>query len=72
MDKKEACHKLAEINEHIYDLENSLEDIRSRLLWDDDNRDWLLERQEERLRELEKAKEEHNSFYEEYSDIIHS
>ena len=45
MTKKEACHKLAYINERIYDLENSLSDIESRLRWDDESRkDWYLER----------------------------
>ena len=41
MTKKEACHKLAYINERIYDLKNSLSDIESRLRWDDESRkDW--------------------------------
>ena len=73
MDKREACHKLADINEEIYDLENSIEDIKSRLRWDDDSkRDWYLERLEEQTAKLEMAKQEHDRFISEYSDIIYS
>ncbi len=73
MTKKEACHKLADINERIYELENSLSDIESRLLWDDESkREWYLERKAERSAELEKAKQEHDAFISEYADIIYS
>ena len=73
MDKREACHKLADINEEIYDLENSIEDIKSRLRWDDDSRrDWYLERLEIKTAELERVKQEHDRFISEYSDIIYS
>ena len=47
MDKREACHRLAEINEAIYDAQNDLERINSRLVWDDpSNRERLLEEKE--------------------------
>ena len=73
MDKREACHKLADINEKIYDLENSLADIKSRLVWDDESkRDWYLERKEKCISELEEAKQEHDNFIREYGDIINS
>ncbi len=73
MDKREACHRLAEINEEIYDLENSLASIESKLSWDDERkREWYLARKEEVMAKLEKAKEEHDAFYNEYYDIIHS
>lgn len=73
MTKKDACHKLADINERIYELENSLSDIESRLVWDDESkRDWYLERKAERSSELEKAKQEHDAFISEYADIIYS
>ena len=73
MTKKEACHKLAYINERIYDLENSLSDIESRLRWDDENRkDWYLERKAKCSAELEEAKQEHDAFISEYADIIYS
>ena len=73
MDKREACHKLADINEKIYDLKNSLADIESRLVWDDESkRDWYLERKEKCISELEEAKQEHDNFMREYGDIINS
>ena len=65
MTKKEACHKLADINEQIYDLENSLTDIESRLHWDDANkRDWYLERKAIITAELQKCKQEHKQKHE--------
>lgn len=73
MDKREACHRLAEINERIYDLENALEDIESRLRWDDaGKRAWYLERKNELIEKLNKAKREHDDFINSYSDIIYS
>lgn len=73
MDKQEACHKLAEINEEIYDLENDLERIESKIRLDDgDNLERYLSCKEIILSKLEKAKEEHDAFYNEYYDIIHS
>lgn len=73
MDKREACHKLADINEKIYDLENSLADIKSRLIWDDESkRDWYLERKEKCISELDEANQEHDKFIREYSDILYS
>lgn len=73
MNKKEACHILAEINEQIYEIENSLSDIESRIRWDDESRrDWYLERKAELIIELKKHKQEHDEFIRKYSDIIYS
>ena len=73
MDKREACHRLAEINEEIYDLENSLASIESKLGWDDEcKREWYLARKKEVIAKLEKAKEEHDAFISEYSDLMYS
>lgn len=73
MDKREACHRLADINEQIYDLEKSLEDIESRLIWDDaSRRDWYLERKEKVTDELERVNEKHDEFMAEYGDILGS
>ena len=73
MTKRDACHKLADINERIYELENSLSDIESRLRWDDESKkDWYLERKAELSAELEKVKQEHDAFISEYADIIYS
>ena len=73
MNKKEACHILAEINEQIYEIENSLSDIESRIRWDDESRrDWYLERKAELIIELKKHKREHDEFIRKYSDMIYS
>ena len=73
MDKRTACHKLADLNEAVYDLENSLENIESRLCWDDESRrEWYLERKEEVTARLEEARAEAQAFLREYYDIIHS
>ena len=73
MTKRDACHKLADINERIYELENSLSDIESRLRWDDESKkDWYMERKTERSAELEKVKQERDAFISEYADIIYS
>lgn len=73
MDKKTACYKLADINEEIYELENRLEDINSRLRWDnEDRKDWYLERREVIMDQLERKRKEHDVFFNRYYDIIHS
>ncbi|MBQ4561298.1 MAG: hypothetical protein IJA55_03075 [Clostridia bacterium] len=73
MTKKEACHRLADINEKISELEDLLLDVESRLRWDDESRrEWYLERKSELLAELERYKQEHDSFISEYGDIIYS
>ena len=73
MDKREACHRLADINEKISDLEDRLADIESRLKWDDENRkEWYLERKAEVIEKLEKCKQEHDEFISQYSDVIYS
>jgi len=73
MTKKDACHELAYINERIYELEKSISDIESRLIWDDESkRDWYLERKAECCAELEKVKQEHDAFIRDYGDIIYS
>lgn len=73
MDKREACHRLAEINEAIYDAQNDLERINSRLVWDDpSNRERLLEEKERVEARLEQYKREHDDFIAEYGDIIYS
>ena len=48
MTKTEYCHRVADFNEAIYDTENSIASIESKLLWDDESkRDWYLARLEE-------------------------
>ena len=73
MDKREACHRLAEINEEVYELEESLSDIeRNLLVADEDRRQWLLEKRVEAISRLEKSRREHDEFLDNYYDIIHS
>lgn len=73
MDRKEACHRLADINESIYEAENSLESIESRLRWDDESRrEWYLEKREKVKEDLERYKQEREAFINEYRDIIYS
>ena len=73
MTKREACHKLADINERIFELEKSISDIESRLIWDDESRrDWYLERKAKRSAALERAKQEHDTFISEYADLLYS
>lgn len=73
MDKREACHRLADINEKITELEDRLNDIESRLKWDDESRKaWYLERKEEVTVRLERYKQEHDMFINEYGKIIYS
>ena len=73
MDKTEACHRLADINEEIYELQIRIEDIESRLKWDDESRkEWYLERKEELCVRLEECEAKHDVFINEYSDILYS
>ena len=73
MDKRGACHRLAEINEEIYDLEESLTNIESKLLWvDDSEKEWYLEKKEGVMARLKTCKEEHDDFISEYSAVLYS
>ena len=73
MDKREACHKLADINESIYDLENRLQDLKSRSKWDDNYKtDRCQRRIEELENELQVLQREHDEFINKYSEIIYS
>ncbi len=72
MDKKTACHMLADINEAIYECENNIEQIDNRLCWDSKNREWLLNKKENALLRLDELHAEHDEFLSNYSDIIYS
>ena len=73
MNKREACYKLAEINEKIYEIENMLSNIESRLIWDDESKKpWYLERKEQLTSQLSKCLQEHDDFINEYKDILYS
>ena len=73
MDKREACHKLADINESMYDLENMIQDLKSRASWDDDYKTEGCRRRIEDLEnQLQVLQREHDDFINQYSDIIYS
>lgn len=64
---------MADINEKISELEERLADIESRLRWDDESRrDWYLERKAEVTVDLERYRQEHDIFINEYGEIIYS
>ena len=73
MDKREACHHLADINERIYEIESSLSKIEINLYTcKESEKDWYLEKRDELREELESKKQEHDDFFSEYGDVIHS
>ena len=73
MDKREACHRLADINEKISELEDLLEDVESRLRWDDESRrDWYNGRKEELAADLARFRQAHDELISDYGDIIYS
>ena len=74
MDKKQACHRLADYNEALYDAENDLENVRRKLWMEDDpsRKQWFedaVEKLQQRIAEIEREKQE---FLSEYSDVIYS
>lgn len=74
MDKKQACHRLADFNEALYDTEKELENVRLKLLMEDDSsrKQWFeeaVERLQQQIVEIESRRQE---FLSEYSDIIYS
>lgn len=73
MDKREACHRLADINECIYDAQKDLERVRLNLvLASSDERERLLEAEEELEERIDEYKREHDNFINEYYDILYS
>lgn len=73
MTKFEACHELADMNERIYDIGNSLSKIGIALLCcNEENKQWYLERKSELESELNDLKVKHDDFFSKYYDIIHS
>ena len=72
MDKREACHRLADMNEAISELEDQLRSIEKNLRWHDENYDWYLSRKADVSARLSEYKEEHDEFIRLYSNIIYS
>ena len=73
MDKKKACHMLADYNERINEIWDSIRSIELKLYTCKENeREWYLNNKEKLKRELEKEEQEREKFISEYGDIIHS
>lgn len=71
MTKIEYCHRIADFNEAIYDTENSIASIESKLRWDDESKKgWYLDRLEEEKAALADLKRRLNDFTSEYSNTF--
>ena len=71
MTKTEYCHRVAYFNEAIYDTENSISSIESKLRWDDESkREWYLARLEEEKASLADLKSRLDAFTSEYHDVF--
>ena len=67
MTKTEYCHRIAELNEAIYDTENEIASIESKLRWDDEGRrEWYLKKLAESKSELENLKKRLEAFTREH------
>ena len=71
VDKTEYCHRLADFHETMYEIEQAIADIESRLRWDDESRrEWYLERLEERKSQLAEINREYSAFICEYGAVF--
>ena len=71
MTKKDFCHRNADYNEAIYDLNKENAEIESRLRWDDGSRrEWYLERLAPKKEELERLKREQIDFCRENEEVF--
>lgn len=74
MDKREACHRLADFNEALYDAENDLENVNFKIMVEDDpdRKQWFEDARERLLQRIAEIESEKQAFLSEYSDIIYS
>ena len=71
MTKVEYCHRVADFNEAIYDTENSIADLESRLRWDDESRrEWYLEKLAEEKATLKDLNDRLIAFCNEYGHVF--
>ena len=71
MDRREYAHRVADINEAIYDTEKELERIRFQLLFGEESRkEWYLAAQAKETAELERLKQLLTDFCNEYRDVF--
>ncbi len=59
MNKREFCHRLADINEVLYDKEKELKEVKFKLVMEDDpgKRAWFAIAQERLIQERDELKE---------------
>ena len=73
MNRKEYCHKLADINEAIYEVENRLKEIRLKIILEDDDiarKKWFVDAERRLLQEKCELEREKKQFVEEnYSRV---
>lgn len=73
MTKAEFCHRMADFNEAIYDTENTIADLESRLRWDDESRrEWYREKLAEEKAILEDLQNRLAAFTSEYGDAFYA
>ncbi len=71
MTKAEFSRQIADFNEAIYDTENAIADIESRLRWDDESRkEWYMERLEKEKAELKDLQTRLEMFTNEYGAVF--
>lgn len=71
MTRKEYCQRIADFNEAIYDTENAISDIESRLRWDDESKkNWYLNRLEKAKAELSDINSRLSAFQSEYGYLF--
>ena len=60
MTRKEFCHRVADFNEALFDLENELDEVRFKIKWEDDpeRKAWFVAAQERLLRAKDETEEE--------------
>lgn len=71
MNKREYCHRLADTNEALYEIEKELKEVTFKLIGeeDPDRRVWFSNAQERLIQEWEEAKEARTALEAEgYSD----
>lgn len=69
MTKTEYCHRVADFDEAIWETENEIASIKSKLLWDDESRkEWYLEKLAICKSELEDIRRRRDAFTSENHD----
>ena len=73
MTKAECCHRVADFDAAIYDTEQAIADLESRLRWDDESRrEWYQDKLDKERAELEDYKRRLAEFCREYGDVFHA